>query len=163
MKYEYTGLSASEVAESRELHGTNDLSIVQGENFFQKLKANFKDPIIIILMVALVLILILSFFGLSEWYEALAIGIAVLLAVLVATFSEFKNESSFQKLQEEASEIISNVFRDGKISEILVNQIVQGDYILLQSGDKIPADGIIISGELVVNQSSLTGESEEIH
>ena len=162
MKYEYTGLSTSEVEESRALHGSNDLSLIKGESFMHKLKANFKNPIIIILIVALVLILVLAFFGQSEWYEALAIGVAVLLAVLVSTLSEYKNESSFQKLQEEASKIICNVFRNGKISELLINEIVVGDYVLLQSGDKIPADGIIINGELKVNQASLTGESEEI-
>jgi P-type Ca2+ transporter type 2C len=162
MKYNYTGLSSSEVEKSRELHGSNDLSLVEGESFMQKLKANFKNPIIIILVVALILILVLSFFGQTEWYEALAIGIAVLLAVLVSTLSEFKNESSFQKLQEEASKIICNVFRDGKITEILINEIVKGDYVLLQSGDKIPADGVVIEGELKVNQASLTGESEEV-
>jgi Ca2+-transporting ATPase len=162
MKYNYTGLSGSEVEKSRELNGSNDLSLIKGEGFMQKLKANFKNPIIIILIVALVLILVLSFFEQSEWYEALAIGVAVLLAVMVSTLSEFKNESSFQKLQEEASKIICNVFRDGKIGEILINEIVKGDYVLLQSGDKIPADGIIINGELKVNQASLTGESEEI-
>jgi P-type Ca2+ transporter type 2C len=162
MKYEFTGLSASEVEESRALHGTNDLSLIKGESFVQKLKQNFKNPIIIILMVALVLILILSLFKLSEWYEALAIAVAVLLAVLVSTLSEFKNESSFQKLQDEASKIITNVFRDGKITEVLINELVKGDYILLQSGDKIPADGVVVSGELKVNQASLTGESEEV-
>ncbi len=162
MKYTYTGLSSSEVEKSRELHGTNDLSLIKGESFWHKLKENFKNPIIIILIVALVIILVLSAFDQSEWYEALAIAVAVLLAVMVSTLSEFKNENSFQKLQEEASKIICNVFRDGKISEILINEIVKGDYVLLQSGDKIPADGVVIHGELKVNQASLTGESEEI-
>ena len=163
MKYNYSGLSTKEVEESRSVHGVNDLASIEGESFFDKLKQNFKDPIIIILIVALVIILFLSFLGFSEWYEALAIGVAVVLAVLVATLSEYKNESSFQKLQEEASKIICNVFRDGKITEILINEIVKGDYILLQSGDKIPADGSVINGELKVNQASLTGESEEIN
>ncbi len=162
MKYNYPGLSQSKVEESREQFGSNDLSMIVGESFFQKLKQNFKDPIIIILNVALVLILVLSFFGQSEWYEALAIGIAVLLAVFVSTFSEFKNESSFQKLQDEASKILVNVFRDGKITEVVINEIVKGDYVLLQSGDKVPADGYVINGELKVNQASLTGESDEI-
>jgi calcium-translocating P-type ATPase len=162
MKYNYQGLSAEKVVESREKHGTNDLTMIVGESFFTKLRQNFKDPIIIILNVALVLILVLSFFGQSEWYEALAIGIAVLLAVFVSTFSEYRNESSFQKLQEEASQILVNVFRDGKITEVVITEIVKGDYILLQSGDKIPADGYVINGELKVNQASLTGESEEI-
>jgi len=162
MKYTYTGLSASEVEKSRAQFGSNDLTLIKGESFFHKLKENFRNPIIIILIIALVIILILSFFEQTEWYEALAIGFAVLLAVLVSTLSEFKNESSFQKLQEEASKIICNVFRDGKITEVLINDIVKGDYILLQSGDKIPADAIVINGEVKVNQASLTGESEEI-
>lgn len=162
MKYNYPGLSAEKVVESREKHGANDLTMIIGESFFSKLKQNFKDPIIIILIFALVLILVLSFFGQTEWYEALAIGVAVLLAVFVSTFSEYKNESSFQKLQDEASKILCNVFRDGKITEVVINEIVKGDYVLLQSGDKIPADGYVIKGELKVNQASLTGESEEI-
>ena len=70
--------------------------------------------------------------------------------------------SSFQKLQEEASRIICNVFRNGKITEVVINEIVKGDYVLLQSGDKIPADGVLIKGELRVNQASLTGESDSI-
>ena len=74
MKYNYLGLSTSEVEKSRSEHGANNLASIKGESFYDKLKQNFKDPIIIILNVALVVILILSFLGFSEWYEALAIG-----------------------------------------------------------------------------------------
>ncbi len=162
MKYEFTGLSSSEVEASRKLNGDNQLSIVKGESFGSKLLKNFKDPIIIILIIALVIIITLSFFEQSEWYEAVAISIAVLLAVLVSTFSEYKNEGSFQKLQEEALLILCNVFRNGRIAEVLISDIVVGDFVLLQSGDKVPADGVLISGELKVNQASLTGESEAI-
>ncbi len=162
MKYNYRGLTSEQAEESRRLHGDNNLAMVQGESFWTKLKANFKNPIIIILCVALAIILLLSVLGYSEWYEAVAIGMAVVLAVFVSTFSEHKNESSFQKLQEEASQIICNVFRDGKITELLIGEIVKGDYVLLQSGDKVPADGVVVSGELKVNQASLTGESEEV-
>ena len=121
MKHSYIGLSYSQVNESRENFGSNEISPYQVESFWDKLAANFKDPIIIILIFALVIILVLSFFELSEWYEAVAIAIAVALATLVSTFSEFKNESSFQKLQEEASRIQNNVFRDGQLSKISVN------------------------------------------
>jgi len=162
MKYKYKGLGESKVKKSREQNGSNTLALAKTTNFSEKLLENFKDPIIIILVVALVVILMLSFFGLTEWYEAVAIGFAVLLSVLVSTFSEFKNESSFQQLQEEASQITNNVFRNGKITQILVGEIVVGDFVLLQSGDKIPADGKVIKGELKVNQASLTGESENI-
>ena len=162
MKYNYRGLSVKEVYDSRRQFGRNELASIDVESIWDKLIANFKDPIIIILCVALFLILGLSFFGLTEWFEAVAIAAAVALAVLVATFSEHKNESSFQKLQEEASKINANVFRDGKVTALPIEDIVKGDFILLQSGDKIPADGYLLDGKLKVNQASLTGESEPV-
>jgi len=158
----HNGLSAGQVESSRKKHGTNELSPIKVEGFWDKLLANFKSPIIIILIVALVVILVLSFFHLTEWYEGVAIAAAVLLATGVSTFSEHKNESSFQKLQEEASMIKSKVYRDGEVIDIPVNDIVVGDLVLLQSGDKVPADGLIIEGDIKVNQASLTGETEPV-
>lgn len=151
-----------QVKDSRSKHGTNELSPIVVEGFWDKLLGNFKSPIILILVGALVLILGLSFFHLTEWYEAVAIAAAVILATGVSTFSEYKNESSFQRLQEEASRIQSRVFRDGQVQDIPVNEVVVGDLVLLQAGDKIPADGIIIEGDIKVNQASLTGESEAV-
>jgi len=118
--------------------------------------------LIIILCVALLLILLLSIFHLTEWYESVGIGIAIFIAVLVSTFSEYKNEKSFQKLQKEASMIKNQVFRNSSIHEIFVDEIVVGDYVILQSGVKVPADGILIDGLVKVNQASLTGESESL-
>jgi Ca2+-transporting ATPase len=158
----YQGLTDHQVDASRRANGNNELSPVEVEGFWAKLLDNFKDPIIYILLVALVVILVLSFFGMTEWYEAVAIAIAVLLATGISTFSEHKNESSFQELQEEASQIKSKAFRNGELADIPVNEIVQGDYVLLQSGDKIPADGIIVEGDVKVNQASLTGETEPV-
>lgn len=158
----HKGLSEQQVSESREKHGNNELSEIEVEGFWAKLAANFEDPIIYILLVALVVILVLSFFGMTEWYEAVAIGVAVLLATGISTFSEHKNESSFQQLQEEASQIKSKTFRDGVLLDISIGEIVKDDLVLLQAGDKVPADGIIIEGDVKVNQASLTGETEPI-
>jgi len=140
----HTGLTPEEVRASLAEHGNNQLSEIEVEGFWSKLASNFKDPIIYILLVALLVILALSFFGLTEWYEAVAIAVAVLLATGISTYSEHKNESSFQQLQEEASQIKSKVFRDGHLVDIPVNDVVTGDTVLLQAGDKIPADGHII-------------------
>ncbi|MFT4737247.1 MAG: Ca2+-transporting ATPase [Cyclobacteriaceae bacterium] len=158
----YQGLTDQQVDASRRANGSNELSPIVVEGFWSKLIDNFKDPIIYILLVALVVILVLSFFGMTEWYEAVAIAFAVLLATGISTFSEHKNESSFQELQEEASQIKSKVFRNGELADILVTEVVRGDYVLLQSGDKIPADGLIVEGDVKVNQASLTGETEPI-
>src|SRR5690606_33608239 len=162
MKYTFQGLTTEQVQESRKVHGTNELSPQRSENFWDKLLGNFKDPIIIILCGALVIMIVLCIFDITEWYEALAIAVAVILATFVSTYSEFKNESSFQKLQEEALRIASNVFRNGHLVKLPIGEIVSGDYILLQSGDKVPSDGVLIHGEVKVNQASLTGESESI-
>ena len=158
----YQGLTDQEVEASRKANGSNELSPIAVQGFWVKLQNNFKDPIIYILLVALLVILILSFFNLTEWYEALAIATAVMLATGISTFSEHKNESSFQKLQAEASQIKSRVYRNNEIRDIQIHEIVKGDYVLLQSGDKIPADGLIVQGEVKVNQASLTGETQPV-
>lgn len=162
MKYTFQGLSDEQALVSRNQHGSNEISQQKTETFWEKLRNNFKDPIIIILCAALGIMLILSFFDITEWYEALAIAIAVILATFVSTYSEFKNETSFQKLQDEALRINSNVFRNGHLTRLPLGEVVVGDYILLQSGDKVPADGILVHGYLKTNQASLTGESENI-
>ncbi len=162
------GLNDSQVEESRKQHGTNALTEHQAESFWSKLWGNFGDPMIKILCVALlinVVLVILKYTGVLEadieWYESVGIAAAVLLATLVSTFSEYKNENAFQKLQEEASQIKCKVYRNGDIVEIPINDIVVGDCILLQSGDKIPADGILVDGSIQVDQSVLNGEAKE--
>ena len=74
-----------------------------------------------------------------------------------------QNEASFQELQEKASRSQNNVFRNGSdLLKIMVVDIVVGDMVLLQAGDKIPADGTVVAGEILVNQASLSGEREEV-
>ncbi|MGN1411381.1 MAG: calcium-translocating P-type ATPase, PMCA-type [Oscillospiraceae bacterium] len=162
------GLNDKQVEESKAKYGTNKLSEVAGETFWDKLKGNLADPMIKILIVALlinVVIFLLGYFGIIEsdveWYEPIGIAVAIALATLVSTFSEFRNENAFQKLQEEASKITCKIYRNGEIKEIPIDDIVVGDAIMLQSGDKIPADGIIIDGTIKVDQSVLNGEAKE--
>ncbi|WZL72340.1 calcium-translocating P-type ATPase, PMCA-type [Clostridiaceae bacterium 35-E11] len=157
----YHGLTSSEVESSRLKFGTNQLTPQQGETFFDKLKGNLGDPIIKILIVALFLNVVFAFMGKAEWYESAGIALAVLLATLISTWSEHSNESSFQKLQEDAAKIKVKVYRNGKTEEILIDHIVVGDLVILQSGDKIPADGKLIEGSLKVDQAVLNGESKE--
>ena len=155
------GLTDEQVVKSREEHGTNAMTEQKGEGFWQKLLGNFQDPMIIILCVALVINVVFAILGHGEWYESVGIAAAVLLATLVSTFSEHKNENAFRKLQEEASQIKCKVYRNGEIVEISIDDIVVGDCIMLQSGDKIPADGILVDGNIQVDQSVLNGEAKE--
>jgi P-type Ca2+ transporter type 2C len=158
--FSFRGLSAEEVAESRRRHGDNALTPRETETFWDKLLDNFRDPMIFILVIALGVVVLLAVFGFAEWYEGVGIAMAVALATLVATASEFKNEQTFQRLQEEASRIVVNVFRDGSLRQIPIDDVVVGDAILLQPGDKVPADGRILQGRVRVNQAALTGEPE---
>lgn len=162
MKFTYSGLSEQEVRDSRNQHGSNAVTTQDVETFWDKLIANLKDPIIMILIVALLVTLALAALGFAPWYEGLGIAIAVVLATLVATFSEYSNESEFQSLLEEASKIRVKVFRGGTLQEILIDELVVNDLILLQPGDTIPADGYLLEGEMDVNESALTGESEPV-
>lgn len=163
------GLTDKEVAESKAKYGDNSMTEQAHESFWDKLKGNLGDPMIKILIVALLINVVLSVLGYTgvikegapEWFEPLGIFVAICLATLVSTFSEYRNENAFQKLQEEASRIMVKTYRNGVISEVAINDIVVGDAILLQSGDKIPADGIIIDGDIKVDQSVLNGESRE--
>jgi Ca2+-transporting ATPase len=159
---EVQGLSDREVEESRAKQGSNKLSKHKADTFWTKLAENASDPMIIILAVALVVVVVLSFFGYTEWYEGLGIAFAVILATFFDTWSEFKNEQTFQKLQEEASKIFLNVFRGRSVKRIGIEDIVVGDKVLLESGDKIPADGKITHGEIKVNQAILNGEPEPV-
>lgn len=130
---------------------------------FDSSLALITDIFLKILMVALGITLTLAFFGYADWIEGIGIAFAVFLATFVATYSEFKNEASFQELQEKASRSQNNVFRNGsELFKLSVIDIVVGDMVLLQAGDKIPADGVIYAGEVQVNQSSLSGEREEV-
>lgn len=155
------GLTSIQVEESRQQYGSNMLTKQEVESFWDKYKENFKDPIIRILLVALAINVLFVFWGRAHWYESVGIAIAVLLATLVGTWSEHKNESTFQQLQDDASKIKCKVFRDGNVTEIFIDDIVVGDHVLLQTGDKIPADGILHSGDIKVDQATLNGESAE--
>lgn len=155
------GLTTEEAARSRAEHGSNSLTETETESFWSKLKDNFGDPMIKILCVALIINIIFVFLGQTEWYESVGIAAAVIIATFVSTYSEYKNEGAFQKLQEEASKIVCKVYRDGKVVELPIDEIVVGDCVLLQSGDKVPADGFVYDGSLSVDQSVLNGEAKE--
>ena len=156
------GLKSNEVEKNREKYGSNRLSEKKQEGFWKKYFSAFDDPIIKILMVALVINLIFVFTGNAEWYEAVGIFIAVLIATFVSTLCEYSNEKAFAKLQADADKIKSKVYRDGVLTEIPIDDLVYGDFIVLQAGDKIPVDGVMEQGEIKVNQATLNGEAEDV-
>ena len=159
---EHMGLNQQQVEESRKLHGTNTLTEIPPEPLWKKILEGFKDPMIMILLVALVIQVVLTFMGEAAWYEPVGILIAILIANGVSSISENQQEgkASALKAEEQAKEM-AKVIRDGKLQEIHVSEVVVGDIVYLQSGDKIAADGEIIEGNVKVDQASLNGETEE--
>lgn len=156
------GLSKKEVEINREKYGKNVLTRMKKDSFIKKLFITFSDPIIKILLIALALKVVFLFKN-FDWYETIGIVIAILLASLISTISEYGSEKAFEKLQEEASVIKCRVIRNGKKQEINISDVVVGDIVCLEQGDKIPADGIIVKGKLSVDESSLNGETKEAH
>lgn len=156
------GLSSKQVEESRKQHGSNELTQIPADPLWKKILEGFKDPMIMILLVALVVQIGLFLLGQAEWFEPVGILIAIVIANGVASISENKqeNKASALKEEEEAKEI-AKVIRDGKLLEIHVSEVVVGDLVYLQAGDKISADGVVVEGALKVDQAALNGETEE--
>ena len=159
---DFKGLTDLEVKSSREQYGSNTLTELPRDPLFKKFLGSLSDPMIIILLCALVIQLILFFMGRAEWFEPVGILIAVLIASGVSSITEYQqeNKASALKAEQEKGEM-TKVIRNGSIHEIHVSEVVTEDIVFLQAGDKIPADGEIVSGSIKVDQSALNGETEE--
>ena len=156
------GLDEKKVIINREKYGSNRITSKKRNSFIGLLIESLGDPIIKILLIALgikTIFLIQNF----DWYETVGIVIAIFIASFISSISEYGSEKAFDKLQEEASKIKCRVRRDGKLKEINIDDIVVDDIVELSTGDKIPADGIIIEGEITVDESSLNGETKDIY
>ncbi len=156
------GLTQEQVRKSRKENGTNKITPKHKRSFFDVYWDNYKDPIIIVLLIALSINVIFTFFGKVDWFECLGILLSVIISTFVSSISEYSNENTFRKLQEEALDTSCKVWREGRLLEIKVSDVVVGDNVLLQAGDIVPADGRIIKGKIMTDQSSLNGESAEI-
>ncbi len=154
------GLNKKEVEVQRKLNGKNVLTQMKQKSFLRLLLESLGDPIIKILLVALAIKVIFLFRD-FDWFETLGILIAIFLASFISTISEYGSEEAFKKLQEEQESIKVKVKRDGKIVEILLEDVVTKDIVFLSSGDKVPADGFLKEGKLSVDESRLNGETKE--
>ena len=155
------GLTSEEVNKNKLEYGTNELIIKNKKKFLNLLLESFGDPIIKILLIALAIKTIFLFKD-FDLIETIGIFIAILLATFISTISEYGSEKAFNKLQESALKLKSKVRRDNTIKEVFISDIVKNDIVILESGDKIPADGILLKGYLEVDESMLNGETKEI-
>ena len=155
------GLSEEEVSLARRKYGRNKLTEIKRKSFLSKFILNLKDPIIKILIGALILNTVLMFNNIN-WPETIGILCAVVTATLVSTISEHGSEKAFEKLRDASCKGKVTVLRDGSHKEIDTEELVAGDIVLIGAGMKIPADCIVIRGEVNVSEAALTGESADI-
>ena len=160
----YTGLTDKQVLESREKHGANVLTPPKRDSLWQIFIGNFEDPVIRILMVAVFLsggIAISMYFseGIIEIAETIGIAVAILLATGVATWFVWDANKKFDVLNQVNDDTLIKVIRNGNVHEVPKKDIVVDDIVLLEQGEEIPADGVLLEAiSLQVNESSLTGE-----
>lgn len=160
-KESFSGLSLGEVRESRARHGENRMSEGKRTSFFRQFLSNLGDPIIKILLFALGLNLLLVFRG-GDIYETVGIAVSVFLATFISTASEYGSEAAFRRLRESSENSLVKAVREGRTVEINAAEVVVGDVLLLAAGEKIPCDCILLSGEVGVDQSAMTGETAEV-
>ncbi len=155
------GLSADEVLISRKEHGENLLPRAKRKSFLSAFFKNLGDPVIKILLCALFVDILLLFRSGDVW-ETLGIGISILSATLISTVSERGSERAFERLSQSSGNDVCRVRRLEGICEIPVSEVCVGDLLLVTAGEEVAADGILISGRLGLDMSSMTGESREV-
>lgn len=163
------GLSDSQVNESKAKFGTNALAKKETESLWSMFIGAFNDIWIKVLCGALLLKVALAVLGAfipalsgkNDLVEIVSIVIAIGLATGFSTLSEYRNTSRSEALQEEYSKTYAKVIRNGKLINILTSEIVKGDTILVQAGDKVPVDGVLFDGHIKVSQAALNGESRD--
>ena len=157
----FNGLTDKEVEDSRRQYGSNEIPDSEPTTFWQEFKETFGDPMIKILLAIAVLMIVMFFFGYAEIYEPLGTIVAVLIVAFVSAKTGVASDTKYRDLKDNTKKDQCKVHRNGLVTVIDVDDVVVGDKILLQSGDKIPADGVLVSGSLRVDNSALNGEAEE--
>lgn len=157
----FNGLTDKEIEESRKKNGSNEIPDSEPTTFWQEFKETFSDPMIKILLAIAALMIVMFFFGYAEIYEPLGTIIAVIIVAFVSAKTGVASDTKYRELKDSTKKDQCKVHRNGVVTVIDVDDVVVGDKVLLQSGDKIPADGILIDGHLSVDNSALNGEAEE--
>lgn len=165
-KKHYIGLTDAEVLESRKKYGVNILTPPEKEPLWKQFLEKFTDPLIIILMIAGVLSIGISFyeyFGLNEgftvFFEPIGIFVAILLATGLAFYFELKADKEFAILNQVNDDELVEVIRNCNATQIPKKDVVVGDVVIINTGAEVPADGELLECvSLNVDESTLTGE-----
>lgn len=158
MNGKFVGLSASQVVESRRIHGENVLTPPPRDPWWKLFFEKFRDPIIRILSVAAAIAIIIGIFD-GHYLEGVGIVLAIFLATFMSFINEYRAGKEFDILNRVNDDMLVKVIRDGNVTSIPKRDVVVGDIVIVDRGDEIPSDGVLLETvSLSVNESSLTGE-----
>lgn len=156
------GLTDEEVLKYRKEYGCNEIIETKKNSFLKLFIESLGDPMIKILLIVLGIKLVFLFADFN-WFETLGILIAIFFASLISTISEYGSDKAFKKLLEKNNQKKCKVKRNNTIKMIDIKDIVVNDIIYLNGGDYIPGDGVIVDGHILVDESSINGESKETY
>lgn len=158
------GLSPQQVADNKLKYGSNQLTPPEKEPLWKQYIEKFEDPTIIILCVCAAIAIAVGVFRGEIPWDGVAIFVAIGLATAGATWSEYKADKAFELLKRDSDDIPVKVIRDGQFHTISSNDLVAGDLMKIEDGDKIPADAVLLDCvDLCVDESLMTGESLPVH
>ncbi|MGL6074597.1 MAG: calcium-translocating P-type ATPase, PMCA-type [Fimbriiglobus sp.] len=155
----FPGLSANEVLASRAKYGVNVLTPPEREPWWKQWLSKFEDPVIRILIIAAIIQIGVGIYK-GEYIEGLAIVLAILLATTIAFVNEYKAGKEFDVLNQVNDDIPFKTIREGKFVTVSKKDLVVGDVVLIETGEEFPADAEVLEGMVLkVSESSLTGEA----
>lgn len=162
----YQGLTDSQVSESRRIHGVNILTPPKKESLLKKYFKKFKEPLIIILLIAGLFSLGISIYEITSlgkdfgaFFEPIGIFIAILLATGLSFLFEMRADKEFALLNQVNDDEPVTVIRSGNAIQIQRKDVVVGDIVVVNTGEEIPADGELLEAvSLNIDESTLTGE-----
>ena len=165
-KHHYTGLTAREVAQSRSKYGENVLTPPAKAPLWLQFLDKFRDPLIIILLIAGALSILIScyeYFALGDgptvFFEPVGIFVAIMLATGLSFYFEYQADKEFAILNKVNDDEPVEVIRDSNTTLIPRREVVVGDIVIVNTGEEIPADGELMESTLLnVDESTLTGE-----
>lgn len=151
------GLSSDQAKQRLETYGPNELDEGEKRTMFQKFLDQFKDLMIIILLVAAALSVITE--GMEGLTDAIIILVVVVLNAAFGVYQEGQAEAAIEALKSMSSPL-ARVRRDGHVKEVDSKELVPGDVVMLEAGDVVPADmRLIEAASLKIEEAALTGES----
>lgn len=159
------GIKESDVSKLREKHGYNEFTKAPSDGLIKRIINSLCEPMMLILLIALAITVVINIMKIiqgqpTEWIETIGIILAISLSVGISLVTEGKSQKAFDSLNDISEGILIKVIRDGGLKQIPKNELLPGDIVIIETGDKIPADGRLLeTTDLQIDESMLTGES----